>query len=107
MVHALEQAEVEEGDAAVVQQDEVARMGVAGELAVAVEAAQEEAEDDLPDPVALGLGTGLQLLEARAADELAHEDPLARERATTSGTKMNGCPAKIRDSERWFWASSS
>ena len=25
----------------------------------------------------------------------------------TSGTTMNGWPAKMRASERWFWASSS
>ena len=54
-VHALEQAEVQERDAAVVEQQEVARVRVAGELAVAVEAAEEEAEDDLADAVALGL----------------------------------------------------
>ena len=50
--HHLEQAEVEERDAAVVQQHEVARMRVAGELVVAVHAAEEEAEDDLADAVA-------------------------------------------------------
>ena len=54
-VHALEQAEVEERDAAVVEQQEVARVGVARELVVAVEAAEEEAEDDLAEAVALGL----------------------------------------------------
>ena len=66
-VHALEQPEVQEGDAAVVQQQEVARVGVAGELVVAVQAAEEEAEHDLAEPVALGLRALLQLLEADAA----------------------------------------
>ena len=37
------------------EQQEVARVRVAGELAVAVEAAEEEAEHDLADAVALGL----------------------------------------------------
>ena len=54
-VHPLEEAEVEERDAAVGQQQEVAGVGVAGELVVAVEAADEEAEDDLAEAVALGL----------------------------------------------------
>ena len=80
-VHALEQAEVQERHAAVVEQQEVARVGVAGELAVAVQAAEEEAEDDLPDAVALGLRATLELLEADAGDELADEHALARERA--------------------------
>ncbi len=48
-VEALEQAEVEERHAAVVEQQEVARVRVAGELAVAIEAAEEEAKDDLAD----------------------------------------------------------
>ena len=65
-VHALEQAEVQERDAAVVEQQEVARVRIAGELAVAVEAAEEEAEDDLADAVALGLRAVLELLEADA-----------------------------------------
>ena len=34
-------------------------MGIARELVVAVQAAEEEAEDDLADPVALGLGSSL------------------------------------------------
>ena len=60
-------------------------MRVAGELAVAVQAAEEEAEDDLADPVALGLRAGLELLEADAGDELAHQHALARERADHVG----------------------
>ena len=56
-------------------------MRVARELPVPVKAAEEEAEDDLADPVALGLGAGLDLLEADAVDELADEHPLARELA--------------------------
>ncbi len=60
-------------------------MGVAGELAVAIQAAEEEAEDDLANAVALGLGAFLELLEADALDELADEHPLARERADDLG----------------------
>ncbi len=81
VLHALEQAEVQERDATVVEQQEVAGVRVAGELAVAVEAAEEEAEDDLADAVALGLRAALELLEADAGDELADQHPLARERA--------------------------
>ena len=55
---------------------------VAGELAVAVQAAEEEAEDDLADPVALGLrSSSLSSSKPDALDELADEHPLARERA--------------------------
>ena len=63
----LEQAEVEERHAAVVQQHGVARVRVAGELVVAVHAAEVEAEDDLAEAVALGLRQLLELLEAGAA----------------------------------------
>ena len=62
----LEQPEVEERHAPVVEQDAVARVRIAGELAVAVHALEVEAEDDLADPVALGLGQLLHLLEAAA-----------------------------------------
>ena len=78
-VEALEEAEVEERNAPVGEQHEVARMGVAGELAVAVQAAEEEAKHDLPDAVALLLRVALELLEAHALHELAHEHALARE----------------------------
>src|SRR5215210_2340449 len=50
--HDLEQPEVQERDAAVVEQQEVARVRVARELVVAVHAAEEEAEHDLPHAVA-------------------------------------------------------
>ena len=50
--HHLEQPEVQERDAAVGLEQEVARVRVAGELPVAVHAAEEEAEDDLADAVA-------------------------------------------------------
>ena len=76
-VQALEQPEVEERDAAVLQEQEVPGMGVSGELAVAVEASEEEAEHDLPEAVALGLRTMLELLEAHAAHVCAHEHALA------------------------------
>ena len=76
----LEQAEVEEGDPAVGQPDHVAGMRIAGEAAVAVHRAEVEAEDDLADPVALGVGLGAQRLEAVALDELGDDHPLAAER---------------------------
>ena len=107
-VQALEQPEVQERHAAVVQQQEVPRMRIARELPVAVEAAEEEAEHDLPDAVALGLRAALQLLEAaRRARTRSPAPARATGRLTTSGTTMNGCPAKMRASDRWFWASSS
>src|SRR5204863_4920277 len=61
---ALEEAEVQEAHAAVVEQQRVARVGVAGELVVAVHAAEVEAKDDLAKAVALGLRQLLELLEA-------------------------------------------
>src|SRR5271167_4103806 len=84
-VHPLEQSEVQEGHAAVIEQQEVPRMRVARELPVAVKAAEEEAKDDLADPVTLRLGEALQLFEPHSADELADQDPLARERADDIG----------------------
>ena len=72
----LEQPEVEEGHAAVVEQHAVAGVRVAAELVVAVHAAEVEAEDDLADPVALVLAELLHLLEAAAGDELADDHAL-------------------------------
>ena len=82
-------------------------MRIAGELPVAVEAAEEEAEDDLADPVALGLRVALDLLEADPATNSLTSTRSRESALTTSGTTMNGCPSKIRASERWFCASSS
>ena len=73
----LRHAEVEEGHAAVVHQQVVAGMRVAGEVAVAVERAEEEAEDDLAEAVARRAVELLHLLEADAVDPLAHEHVLA------------------------------
>ena len=56
---------------AVVAEQEVARVRVAGELVVAVHAAEEEAEHDLADAVARRLVVLLDRVEAGAADELA------------------------------------
>ena len=47
--HPLEQPEVEERDAAVGEQHRVAGVRIAGELVVAVQAAEVEAEQDLAD----------------------------------------------------------
>ena len=77
--HHLEQAEVQERDAAVADQQEVARVRVAAELPVAVHAAEVEAEDDLADAVARGLVGLLDGVEADALDELADHHLLARE----------------------------
>ena len=77
--HHLEQAEVQERDAAVAEQQEVAGVRVAGELAVAVHAAEVEAEDDLGHAVAGGLVGLLDGVEAGAVDVLADEHLLARE----------------------------
>ena len=60
-------------------QHEVAGVRVAGELAVAVQAAHEEAEDDLAEPVAVLLRVGLELLELRPFDELRDDHALVRE----------------------------
>ena len=82
-------------------------MRVAGELAVAVQAAEVEAEQDLADPVALLLGVAL---ERPRTGPSTNSDTITRSRereVTTSGTTMNGWPRKIRASVRWFWASSS
>ena len=75
---ALVEAEVEEGHAAVVEQHRVARVRVARELVEAVHRPEVEAEDDLAQAVALGLGQLLELLEAASGDELRHDHPLAR-----------------------------
>ena len=55
-------------------------MGVAGELAMAIQAAEVEAEQDLPDPVAVLLGVGLEVLEAGPLDVLADQHAFAGER---------------------------
>jgi hypothetical protein len=54
-------------------------MRVAGELPVPVHRAEVEAEDDLADPVALGLRGRGDLLEALALDVLGHDHTLAAE----------------------------
>src|SRR4051794_35938462 len=54
-------------------------MRIAGELAVAVHRAEEEAEDDLAHAVAGGLVALLYLFEADAFDELADHHAFARE----------------------------
>ena len=77
---ALEQAEVDERHAPVVEQQRVAGVRVAGELVVAVHAAEVEAKDDLAEAVALGLGQLLELLEAASGDELRDDHALVRQR---------------------------
>ena len=65
-VHAADQAEVQEADAAVVGQQVVAGMRVAGGDALAPQQPVEEPEADLGEAVALGLGQLLDLAEAAA-----------------------------------------
>ena len=82
-------------------------MRVAGELVVAVHAPEEEAEDDLADAVARAWSISL-IASNPAPRTNSVTSTFSRESAvTTSGTTMNGCPRKIRASERWCWASSS
>jgi hypothetical protein len=52
-------------------------VGVAGELVEAVHRPEVEAEDDLAQPVAVGLGQLLELLEAAAGDEFRDDHALA------------------------------
>jgi hypothetical protein len=78
-VHPLEEAKVKERDAAVREEEEVARMRVARELPVTVEAAKEEAKDDLSDAVTLVSWAVLELLKANPFDELSDEHALACE----------------------------
>src|SRR5947209_19513678 len=54
-------------------------MRVAGEVAVAVERAEEEPEHDLAEAIARRLGESLHLLEADPVDPLGDEHALARE----------------------------
>ena len=89
----LEQAEVEERHPAVVEQQRVARMRVAGELVVAVHAAEVEAVDDLGEAVALVLRQLLELLEAAPLDELGDDHLLVRELRDDLGHDDERVPA--------------
>ena len=71
--------EVEEADAAVAEQQVVARVRVAGGAAEVVQGAEEEAVDDLAEAVALGGAQLLDLLEARALEQLGDEHAAARQ----------------------------
>ena len=83
--HPLEQPEVEERHASIRQQHRVAGVGVAGELVVAVEAPEVEAEHDLADPIAILLGVELELLESRPLHVLGDQHELAGERGHDLG----------------------
>src|ERR1700722_1545221 len=89
-IEALEQTEVQKRDAPVPKQHEVARMRIARELAVAVQAAEKEAKHDLAEPIALGLRILLQLLEADATNEIGDEHMLVRELADDFGHHDEG-----------------
>ena len=82
-------------------------MRVAGELTVPVEAAEEEAEHDLADAVALRLGVALSSSKPTPSTKSVTSTRSRESPLTTSGTAMKGWPLKMRASERWFWASSS
>ena len=73
LVEVLGHAEVEKGHPAVVHQQVVAGMGVGVEVLQVVDRAEAEAEHDLPEAVALGLGQLADLLEAHAVHPLAHQ----------------------------------
>jgi hypothetical protein len=73
---------------------EVAGVRVAGELVVAVQAAEVEAEDDLADAVALGLRVALELLEAGPSTNSLTSTRSRESEVTTSGTTMNGWPRR-------------
>ena len=107
-LHALGHPEVDERHTAVGHQPVVAWVGVPGEVPVAVERAEEEAEDDLAEAVAGGAVELLDLLEAHAVDPLGDQHVLACESSvTTFGMKMNGCPRQVRAKARCCWASCS
>ena len=61
---------------------------------VAVQAAQVEAEHDLPQAVALGLGAVLELLEAGPGHELADHHPLVRQAGDHVGDVDEGVAAE-------------
>ena len=67
VVEHAHEPEVEEADAAVVEQQVVAGMRVARDAAHVVDEPEVEAEDDLAHAIAGRLVAGLDLLEARAA----------------------------------------
>ena len=76
----LREPEVDERDAAVGEEEVVARVRVAVQQPVAERAVDVEADEDLADPVALGLRQLLRRGEPGAVDELADQDALARQR---------------------------
>ena len=85
-VEALGHAEVEERDAAVVEQQVVAGVRVGVEVLELEDRAEVEAEDDLAEAVALLLVELLHLLEAGALDVLGDQHAVARQPRDTSGT---------------------
>src|SRR5258707_143180 len=89
----LGHAEVDECHPSVGQQQIVAGLGIAGELPESIERAEEEAEDDLGEAVALFLTELQDLLEADAIDPLAHEYALARQLSHDIGNDDEGVSA--------------
>ena len=78
-VELLRHPEVEEGDAAVLHQDEVAGMGVGVEVLKVEHRAEAAAEDDLAEAAALLLRQLLDPLEVHPRHQLGDEDPPPRE----------------------------
>ena len=72
-VQRAHEPEVEEADAAVVEQQVVAGVRVPGGAAQVLERAEEEAEDDLAEAVALLLLERFDGLEAAALEQLGDE----------------------------------
>ena len=87
------QAEVEEADAAVVEQQVVAGVRVAGDAACVVHEPEVEAEDDLGEPVARRLVELLDRPEARAGDQVGDEHAPARELGVDLGHVRERMPA--------------
>ena len=79
LVERAHEPEVEEADAAVVEQQVVAGVRVAADAAHAREQREVEAEDDLAEAVALGLVERLDLAEAAAVEQVGDEHAAARE----------------------------
>ena len=78
-VERAHEPEVEEADAAVVEQQVVAGVRVAADPAHAREQREVEAEDDLAEAVALGLVELLDVAEAAAGEQVGDEHAAARE----------------------------
>ena len=90
VVEAADEAEVEEGDRPAPHEEVVAGMGVAVEGRQPVEAAEDEAVQDLADPVLLVLVPAVDLGERGAGDQLGGEHPVGRQVVVDGGDADEG-----------------